>query len=159
MAVASTERRRSTDMAMTTTMESTASTIARPNWTRASGVAGAVIAAAAVWAIAVHLLGVHLLVRFGTGAPESVGIGYVLGATVIGSLVGWGLLVLLERRTSRARTIWTAIAVVAVLMSLSLPLYAGVSTSTKITLAVMHVAVAAVLILAMRLGSGRQRGA
>lgn len=143
-------------MAMTTTMESTASTIARPNWTRALGVVGAVIAAVAVWAIAVPLLGVQLLVRFGTGASESVGISYVIGASVIGSLAGWGLLVLLERRTSRARAIWTAIAVVAVLMSLSLPLYAGVSTSTKITLAVMHAGVAAVLIPVMRRGSGRQ---
>jgi uncharacterized membrane protein len=142
-------------MAMTTTMESTASTIARLNWTRALGVVGAVAAAVAVWAIAVPLLGVELLVRFGTGAPESVGIAYVLGASVIGSLAGWGLLVLLERRTSRARTIWTAIAVVAVLLSLSLPLYAGVSTSTKITLAVMHAGVAAVLIPVMRRGSGR----
>ncbi len=142
-------------MAMTTTMESTASTIARLNWTRALGVVGAVAAAVAVWAIAVPLLGVELLVRFGTGAPESVGIAYVLGASVIGSLAGWALLVLLERRTSRARTIWTAIAVVAVLLSLSLPLYAGVSTSTKITLAVMHAGVAAVLIPVMRRGSGR----
>jgi uncharacterized membrane protein len=146
-------------MAMTTTMESTASTIARPSWTRALGVVGAVIAAVAVWAIAVPLLDVQLLVRFGTGAPESVGIAYVLGASVIGSLAGWGLLVLLERRSSRARTIWTAIAVVAVLLSLSLPLYSGVSTSTKITLAVMHAGVAAVLIPVMRRGSGRQRGA
>ena len=142
-------------MAMTTTMETPASTIARPNWTRALGVVGAVIAAIAVWAIAVPLLGVHLLVRFGTGAPQSVGIAYVLAASVIGSVAGWGLLVLLERRTSRARTIWTAIAIVAVLVSLSLPLYAGVSTSTKITLAVMHAGVAAVLIPAMRRGSGR----
>jgi hypothetical protein len=146
-------------MAMTTTIESTTSTIARPNWARALGVVGAVIAAAAVWAIAVPLLGVQLLVRFGTGAPESVGIAYVVGAGVIGSVAGWGLLVLLERRTSRARTIWTAIAIVAILMSLSLPLYAGVSTSTKVTLAVMHVGVAAVLIPAMRRGSGLQRGA
>jgi hypothetical protein len=142
-------------MAMTTTMESTAATVARPNWTRALGVVGAVIAALAVWAIAVPLLGVQLLVRFGTGAPESVGIAYVLGASVIGSLAGWGLLVLLERRTSRAHTIWTAIAVIAVLMSLSLPLYAGVSTSTKITLAVMHGGVAAVLIPVMRRSAGR----
>jgi len=61
--------------------------------------------------------------------------------------------VVLERRTSRARTIWTGIAVLAVLASFSLPLFAGVSTSTKVTLAIMHVAVAAVLIPAMRRGS------
>jgi hypothetical protein len=72
---------------------------------------------------------------------------------LIGSLAGWGLLVVLERRTAQARSIWTAITVLAVLASFSLPLFAGVSTSTKVTLAVMHVAVAAVLIPAMRRGS------
>ena len=137
-------------MAMTTTMESAAPTIAGSNRTRILGVAGAVIAAVAVWAIAVPLLGVQLLVKFGASAPQSVGIGFVLGASVIGSLAGWGLLVVLERRTAQARSIWTAITVLAVLASFSLPLFAGVSTSTKVTLAVMHVAVAAVLIPAMR---------
>ena len=140
-------------MAMTTTMESASPSIAGSNRTRILGVAGAVIAAVAVWAIAVPLLGVQLLVKFGAGAPQSVGIGFVLGASLIGSLAGWGLLVVLERRTSRARTIWTGIAVLAVLASFSLPLFAGVSTSTKVTLAIMHVAVAAVLIPAMRRGS------
>src|ERR1700733_1055687 len=140
-------------MAMTTTMESASPSIAGSNRTRILGVAGAVIAAVAVWAIAVPLLGVQLLVKFGAGAPQSVGIGFVLGASLIGSLAGWGLLVVLERRTSQARTIWTGIAVLAVLASFSLPLFAGVSTSTKVTLAIMHVAVAAVLIPAMRRGS------
>jgi len=101
----------------------------------------------------VPILGLHLLARFGNAAPESVGIDFVVGASLIGSLAGWALLVVLERRTSQARTIWTAIAVLALLASFSLPLFAGVSTSTQVTLAVMHVAVAAVLIPAMRRGS------
>jgi predicted permease len=143
-------------MAITTTMESAAPTIAGATRTRILGVAGAAAAAVAVWAIAVPLLGVQLLVKFGSGAPQSIGIGFVLGASLIGSLAGWGLLVLLERRTPQARTIWTAIAVLAVLVSFSLPLFAGVSTSTKVTLAVMHVAVAAVLIPVMRRGSRAQ---
>jgi hypothetical protein len=139
-------------MAMTTTMDSTGSTIARANRIRLLGVAGAVIAAVVVWAIAVEALGVQLLVKFGAGAPQSVGIGYVIGASLIGSLAGWGVLALLERRTAQARTIWTALAVVVVLASLSLPLTAGVSTSTKVTFAVMHVVVGGVLIAAMRQG-------
>lgn len=143
-------------MAMTTTMESPAPTIAGAVRTRILGVAGAAVAAVAVWAIAVPLLGVQLLVKFGASAPQSVGVGLVLGASLIGSLAGWGLLVALERRTAQARTIWTAIAVLAVLVSFSLPLFAGVSTSTKVTLAVMHVAVAAVLIPVMRRGSRPQ---
>ncbi len=146
-------------MAMTTTMESAAPAIARPTGIRAMAVAGAAIAAAAIWAIAVPLLGVHLLVRFGASAPQSVGLDYVIGASVIGALAGWGLLAWLERRTARARSIWTAVAVVAVLVSVSLPLTVGVSTSTKVTLILMHVAVASVLIPAMRRGSRPHAGA
>lgn len=146
-------------MAMTTTMESAAPTVARTTRIRALAVIGAAIAAVVIWAIAVPLLGVHLLVRFGTSVPQSVGIDYVIGGTLIGSLVGWGLLAFLERRTARARSIWTAVAAVAVLVSLGLPLSAGVSASTKLTLAVMHVAVAAVVIPVMRSGSRLNAGA
>jgi hypothetical protein len=146
-------------MAMTTTMESAAPTVARTTRIRAMAVMGAGIAAAVIWAIAVPLLGVHLLVRFGTSAPQSVGIDYVIGATVIGSLVGWGLLALLERRTARARSIWTVVAALAVLVSVSLPLSVGVSASTKVTLGLMHLAVAAVVIPAMRSRSRPRLGA
>jgi hypothetical protein len=146
-------------MAMTTTMESAAPTVARTTRIRALAVIGAAIAAVVVWAIAVPLLGVHLLVRFGTSAPQSVGVDFVIGASVIGSLAGWALLAFLERRTARARSIWTAVAAVAVLVSVSLPLSVGVSTSTKVTLALMHVAVAAIVIPAMRSGSRPNAGA
>ena len=114
------------------------------------GVAGAVLAAVAVWAIAVPLSGTHLLIRFGSGAAQSIGIDYVIGASLAASLAGWGLLALLERRTARARRIWTGIAFVVVVLSLRLPLTAGTTMSSKVALALMHVAVAAVLIPAMR---------
>ena len=123
---------------------------------RALTVAAATVAAVAVWAISVPLLGVHLLVRFGTGATQSVGIDYVAGATVLASLAGWGVLALLERRTARARTIWTGAALVVVLVSLSLPLTAGTTSSTTAVLAVMHVAVAAILIPGLRRTSSAQ---
>lgn len=146
-------------MAMTTTMESAASTVARPTRIRAMAVAGAAIAAVLIWVIAVPLLGVHLLVRFGASAPQSIGIDYVIGASVIGSLAGWGLLARLERGTAHARSIWTAVAIVAVLISVSLPLIAGVSTSTKVTLILMHLAVATILIPVMRRTSQSRLGA
>jgi predicted permease len=145
-------------MATTTTMEDTALAIARVNRTRALSVAGAAIAALAVWAVAVPLLGLDLLVRFGNGAPQAVGIDFVLGASLVASLFGWGLLAVLERRTSRARTIWTAVAIVVVLVSLSLPLSTGITMSTRAALGLMHVAVAAVLIPALRRGSPRRSG-
>jgi len=122
---------------------------------RALGVVGAAIAAAAVWAIAVPLFGVQLQVRFGSGALQGVGIEAVLISSLLGSLVGWGVLALLEQRTARARAIWTGLATAGVLASLSLPLIAGATISTKATLAVMHLAVGAVLIPAMRRASSR----
>jgi|HubBroStandDraft_1064217.scaffolds.fasta_scaffold08373_6 hypothetical protein len=127
--------------------------ITRLGRTRALGVGGAVLAAVAVWVVAVPLLGVHLLVRFGSGAAETVGVDYVVGASVIASLAGWGLLAMLERRTSRARSIWTVVAIVVLLVSLSLPLSVAATTASKIVLALMHVAAAAVLIPVLRLGA------
>ena len=123
---------------------------ARP---RVLSVAGATLAATLVWVVAVPLLGGHLLVRFGAGAPQTVGIGFVVGATLVASLCAWGLLALLERRTSRARTIWTGVAGAVLLVSLSLPLTAGIAPSTKAALALMHVAVATVLIPSLRRSS------
>jgi hypothetical protein len=109
----------------------------------------------AVWAIAVPVLGIHLIIRFGSAAPESVEVGLVAGASALASLAAWGLLALLERRTRRARSIWTAIAVVVLLVSLSLPLSAGTTNSVRATLALMHVVVAAILIPTLRRGSPR----
>jgi predicted permease len=139
-------------MASTTAREYTTPTTASLRQTRALSVGGAVIAAVAVWVLAVPLLGVHLIVRFGNGSPQSVGVDFVVGATLIASLLGWGLLAMLEKRTSRARTIWTVVAIAVLLVSLSLPLSAGTTASTKAVLAVMHMAAAAVLIPGLRGG-------
>jgi hypothetical protein len=146
-------------MATTTAKDFSNPVIAPLARTRALGVGGAIVAAVAVWVIAVPLLGVHLLIRFGSGAPQTIGFGYVVGATLIASMAGWGLLAMLERRTSHARAIWTVTALVVVLASLSLPLTAGTTTATKVVLALMHVAVAAVLIAAFRSGSAARNRA
>jgi hypothetical protein len=137
----------------TSTVESIRPQVLWMRGARALGVVGAALAAAAVWAIAVPLLGVQLQVRFGSGALQGVGIDAVLISSLLGSLVGWGVLALLEQRTARARTIWTGLAAAGVLASLSLPLIAGATLSTKATLACMHLAVGAVLIPAMRRAS------
>jgi len=135
-----------------TTREYTAPVTTRLGRVRALTVGGAVIAALAVWVVAVPLLGLHLMVRFGSGSPQTVGVDFVVGASLLASLVGWGLLAMPERRTSRARTIWTVVAIAVLLVSLSLPLTAGTIASTKAVLAVMHVAAAAVLIPGLRGG-------
>jgi Family of unknown function (DUF6069) len=137
-------------MTAANTLDYTTPATARVARSRALSVAAATLAATAVWVVAVRLLGTQLLVRFGAGAPQSVGIGLVVGASLVASLCAWGLLALLERRTSRARGIWTVVAVVVLLVSLSLPLTAGVAVSTKATLALMHVAAASVLIPSLR---------
>jgi len=128
----------------------TASAHVRRN--RILGVAGATLAAVAVWAIEVPLLGIRLETQFGNAAPQAVGIAAVVVSSLAGSLAGWGLLALLERRFARARAIWTGIAIAVLLASFSLPLSAGTTTSTKVALAMMHLAVAAVLIPTLRRG-------
>jgi len=117
---------------------------------RILGVGGATLAAAAVWAIEVPLLGIRLQAQFGNTAPQSIGIGLVVLSALAGSLAGWGVLVLLERRFARARTIWTGIAIAFLLVSFSAPISAGTTTTTKVALAMMHVAVAGVLIPTLR---------
>ena len=140
----------------TTTMDRTASAT-RPGLTRAFTVVGAAIASVAIWGISVPLLGAHLLIRFGSGPAQSVGVDYIIGATVIASLAAWGVLALLERRTPRAHTIWTALAVVVLIASLSLPFIAATTTSARVVLIVMHVAVAAVLIVGLPRGGASQQ--
>jgi uncharacterized protein DUF6069 len=119
---------------------------------RILGVVGATLAAVAVWAIEVPLLGIRLLTQFGNTAPQSIGIALVVVSALAGSLAGWGLLALLERRFARARTIWTGIAIAVLLVSFSAPISAGTTTTTKVALLMMHLAVAAVLIPTLRRG-------
>jgi hypothetical protein len=106
----------------------------------------------AVWVIEVPLLGIRLQTQFGNAAPQGVGIAAVVVSSLAGSLAGWGLLAILERRFARARSIWTGIAIAVLLASFSLPFSAGTTTTTKVALAMMHLAVAAVLIPTLRRG-------
>src|SRR2546430_3314147 len=61
-------------------------------------------------------------------------------------------LVALEKISSRAITIWSAVSIAALVISLSFPLVAGTTTSAKASLALMHVAVATILIATLRRG-------
>ena len=134
------------------TKEDVRSASAHVRRNRILGVAGATLAAVAVWVIEVPLLGIRLLTQFGNTAPQSVGIELVVLSSLAGSLAGWGLLAILERRFARARTIWTGIAIAVLLASFSAPISAGTTTTTKVALAMMHLAVAAVLIPTLRRG-------
>jgi hypothetical protein len=135
---------------MATTTGPIAPTTARVGWNQALGVAGATLAAVAVWILAMPILGTSLVIQFGNGAPQTIGIELVVFGSLTGSLLGLGSLVVLEKYTSRARTIWTALAFGVLLVSLSLPLVAGTTASTKAALGLMHIAVASVLIPTLR---------
>ena len=129
----------------------------RPRRLRRLITVGASAAAAlVVWTVAV-LVGVELLVTPGGASTQRVGVGSVLVVSLLAGLAGWGLLAALERVTSRARAIWTTIAVVVLLLSLSGPATGAVSIAAGAALAAMHVAVAAVLIVGFRRTTGPRR--
>ena len=113
---------------------------------RALCIAGGAAAAAIAWAIEVPLLGVRLSVRFGAMHPQTVAAGQVIGAAAVAGLIGWLLLALLERRTPRARTVWTATALLVLALSLLLPLTAGTTAAAVTGLIVLHLTVGAVVI-------------
>jgi hypothetical protein len=116
------------------------------NMTRAMYVAGGAAAAAIGWAIEVPLFGIHLRAQFGSMHPQTIPAGQIIGSALAAGLIGWLLLAVLERRTPRARTAWTAIAVLVFTASLALPLAAATTYSATAGLAALHLAVAAAVI-------------
>jgi Family of unknown function (DUF6069) len=113
---------------------------------RALCIAGGAAAAAIAWAIEVPLLGVRLSVRFGAMHPQTVAAGQVIGAALAAGLIGWVLLAVLDRRTPRARTVWTVTALLVLALSLLLPLTAGTTAAAVTGLIVLHLTVGAVVI-------------
>jgi hypothetical protein len=116
---------------------------------RALCTAAGALAAALAWVVEVPLLGIHLNFRFGTGHIQTIAAGQVIGVTVAASLLGWLLLALLQRRTQRARLLWTTIALAALAASLALPLAVATTTSAAVGLIAMHLTVGAAVIPAM----------
>ena len=119
---------------------------ARRSRARALCAAGGAAAAAIAWAVEVPLLGIRLTVRFGAMAPQTVVAGQVVGAALVAGLLGWLLLAGLDRRAARARTAWTAVALLVLAVSLALPLAAATTTSAAVGLVVLHLVVGAVVI-------------
>jgi hypothetical protein len=116
---------------------------------RALCAAGGALVAALAWLVEVPLLGIHLTFRFGAGHIQTIAAGQVIGVAAAASLLGWLLLALLERRTQRARLLWTIIALAALAASLALPLAAATTTSAAAGLIVMHLTVGAAVIPAL----------
>jgi predicted permease len=113
-------------------------------------------AAALTWIAMVPVSGVDLRAPAHQGSADSIEIGLVpvLLVSVGATALGWGLLALLERVTSRPRTIWTAVAVAFAAVSLGGPFSgAGVATSDRVLLSLFHVVAAAVAIPLLRRSS------
>ncbi len=112
---------------------------------------GVVAAAAAlvIWAIAVPVLDVELRTTNPQGQSIEIGPLPIVILSIVPALLGWALIALLERFTpGRARTIWTVIAVAALVVSL-VPL-TQMSAAAAVSLGSMHLVVGAVIIIGMR---------
>ncbi|GAA3976009.1 hypothetical protein GCM10023085_68030 [Actinomadura viridis] len=114
---------------------------------RAVAVGAAVLANAVVWLLSVPAAGLELAVTYPGEETATVGAGIVLFFTAGASLAGWGLLAVLELvARSRARIVWTVVALAVLVLSFSPLLQVEAAGSTKAVLAIMHVVVAAVLV-------------
>lgn len=139
----------------TTTATTTARAADRPRpvvqrWHTSTDAVVAVVAAgsaALVWAVA-RAAGVALEVKAGT-EPSEVNVVSVLVTSVVVAGAGAGLLRMLERRTTRARRVWTLVAVVVWAVSFAGPLSAT-QLSGGAVLAGLHLLVGAVVIVGLR---------
>jgi Family of unknown function (DUF6069) len=128
---------------------STSSTPRHGGLPRLAGLAGADAAAVGVWLVARYGVGVQLRTPGFTSMQYSASltVGFVLVASTVASLAGWGVVTLIERVTRRPRRAWITTGVLLTVVSLSAPLSGhGITATERLALVCMHLAVAAVLI-------------
>lgn len=76
-----------------------------------------------------------------------VGPGNVASVSALAGIAAWSLLALLERLTSRARGVWLAVAILALVASLGGPMSGtGITVANRVQLLGFHLVVGAVLI-------------
>ena len=122
---------------------------ARPTRYRLVVVGVAVLTALIVWAIAA-LAGIELKVTSPLVGTLTIDAVLVIVSTLPLALGAWGVLALLERRTTRALTLWTRIAIAVLVVSVPPLAFLDATLTTKLILAVMHVTVGLVLIVMLR---------
>jgi hypothetical protein len=140
---------------MTSTNAATGLTPAKQNTNgpRIIAVVVATLVTAAVWFVARVAFDVKVVAE--TGATETtVQLPSVIIATVVSGLLGWGVLELLERKTSSPRTVWFVVGAVVLVLSMFTGPLGGVTTGAKVTLVLLHLAAGLVLIP----GLGRTAG-
>lgn len=116
---------------------------------RALAVAGAALAPTAVWLVA-QATGNELEVTLAGQPPMVVNLPFVVVTALAASLAGWGALAVLQRVTSHPRTLWTGLAVAALLVSFGPVAIMETNAAARTFLALMHVTVAAVLVPGLR---------
>ena len=109
----------------------------------------AVLAAAVTFALLHGIAGIDLAARTGTTVRHITVAAVVLAASA-SAAAGWGVLALLERFATRARSLWTAIAAAALLLSLLVGPTAGITPAAKAGLAALHLVVGAIIIGGLR---------
>ncbi|QTD95921.1 DUF6069 family protein [Streptomyces cyanogenus] len=123
---------------------------------RAIAVGAATLAAVLVWGLG-KAFGAEYEVAQGDGKdPMEVNAGLVIVFALLSSLLGWGLLVALEKfLPAKAATVWGVVAVVVLLASYGMVFSADTTGGTKTALALVHTAVGAVLIPLLLRGARR----
>lgn len=116
---------------------------------RLLAVGGGTVAPAVVWFVA-GATGVDFSVSMPGQPTMVIGLGLVAAAALLAGLAAWGLLLLLSQFFARARAIWTALALVALLVSFGPVASVETTVSARLTLSLMHLAVAAALIPGLR---------
>lgn len=122
---------------MTTAPETGSGTV-RP---RVLAVAAGVLAGLVVWVLLVPLGGMELRANVG-GSEQEVPVFAVVLASLLGCLVGWAAVAVLERRVARPRRTWLLLATALVVLSFLSPVFQAADTSSVVGLSLMHVAVA-----------------
>ncbi len=122
---------------------------ARPTRYRLIAVAIAVGVALAIWAVTA-LAGIELIVTSPLVGALTINAILVVVSVVPLAFAAWGVLALLERRSSRGRTLWTRIAIAVLVLSVPPLVFLDATLTTKLILATMHIAVGLVLIVMLR---------
>jgi hypothetical protein len=112
----------------------------------AAVVAGA-LGGTVVWAILDRAMDGLTQPGFGSHGPERLGIVVVVVASLVGGVLAWTALVVVERVLQRGRRTWFAIVSVALVLSLGGPLSGtGVTTGDRMALVLLHATVAAIIL-------------
>ena len=115
---------------------------------RLATVGGGVASALVVWAVIEYGFDLDITAPASPGGnAQDIGAPNVAVAAAVGGLVGWAMLVLVERFAARPRRVWTTLAVLALVVSMGGPLTGtGITTADRVALIALHLSVAAVII-------------